>query len=187
MESGRKSKAVLRQVGRQCAYCGRHMRLEEPGLHPTRDHTVPRSMGGTVTVWACFDCNNIKGCMTPDAWKAFRAVNPNWWLKRTRASSRTIAAYLKRIPQPVMTAAETQEFLRISAERAAAKAAGKPLRGADKKALIRKITNGRLPVLDLGLKIAHADPDEPISPFSGIKKPAPEAGAGDVIEAISPG
>lgn len=172
METLRKSKHVLRQVGRTCTYCMREMNLgSDSGLHPTRDHIVPRSMGGTVTVWCCADCNNIKGCMTPEQWKNFRARNPTWWLKRTRASRRlTFAQRLNRIPKPAMTAAETSEFLRMEADKAARKAAGRPLKGSDRKALLRRIENNApsASAADLATRLAHADPETPSSPFEAM-------------------
>ena len=65
--------------GTPCAYCKRTMDARSPRLMPTRDHTEPRSMGGLHTVWACADCNNIKGNMTFKSWLEFMVDYPNWW------------------------------------------------------------------------------------------------------------
>lgn len=64
-----------------CIYCRRDME-RETATHPTRDHVVPKSKGGIDTVWACYQCNNIKGCMMPDEWELFMADNPRWWETR---------------------------------------------------------------------------------------------------------
>jgi hypothetical protein len=48
-------------------------------LHPTRDHVLPRSRGGTRTIICCATCNGIKGDMLPLAWEAFMEANPRWW------------------------------------------------------------------------------------------------------------
>jgi hypothetical protein len=50
--------------------------------HPTRDHTIPASKGGTVLVHCCYQCNQIKADMMPEQWTVFMAENPEWWLKR---------------------------------------------------------------------------------------------------------
>lgn len=46
---------------------------------PTTDHTHPRSKGGKQTVYACWDCNQIKRDMTLAEWEKFTAKNPRWW------------------------------------------------------------------------------------------------------------
>lgn len=49
-------------VGKPCAYCGNPMAGES--FHPTRDHAIPKSLGGTLAKWncviCCFACNNEK-------------------------------------------------------------------------------------------------------------------------------
>ncbi|MEM7163865.1 MAG: HNH endonuclease [Planctomycetota bacterium] len=49
-----------------CQYCGRRPRVSDLTL----DHVIPRRRGGLATwenlVVACFDCNQKKGCRTPE-------------------------------------------------------------------------------------------------------------------------
>ncbi len=48
-----------------CAYCGKRLEWEKDGTgkkhHATRDHVIPRSHGGGVTIPSCAACNNAKG------------------------------------------------------------------------------------------------------------------------------
>jgi 5-methylcytosine-specific restriction endonuclease McrA len=48
----------------------------------TRDHVVPRSRGGKNVVanraWACAGCNQAKGDMMPEEWRAWMAAHPDW-------------------------------------------------------------------------------------------------------------
>lgn len=46
-----------------CPYCERTMVDGHPWFHPTKNHVVPRSKGGTVTVTACVTCNQDKADM----------------------------------------------------------------------------------------------------------------------------
>ena len=64
-----------------CAYCDRRLvgAPSRSALMATRDHIEPKSRGGRRTVWACFTCNNMKGCMSPVEWRAFMTANPEWW------------------------------------------------------------------------------------------------------------
>jgi hypothetical protein len=70
---------LQKAIGTPCAYCKRPMSMTKPGLLPTRDHVWPRSKGGKYTIWACYDCNHIKGAMTPEEWTAYMAAFPHWW------------------------------------------------------------------------------------------------------------
>jgi hypothetical protein len=45
----------------------------------TRDHVVPKKLGGTKRVWACRQCNGLKADMMPDEWTVFMARHPEWW------------------------------------------------------------------------------------------------------------
>lgn len=65
--------------GKDCSYCARKM-IAWTITHPTRDHVVPRSRGGTETVWCCHQCNQLKADMMPWDWAQFMKANPNWWL-----------------------------------------------------------------------------------------------------------
>lgn len=66
---------------RSCYWCGRQ--LEGPGspssVALTRDHVLPQSRGGVRTVPCCRTCNNLKGNMLPEEWRAFMVANPEWW------------------------------------------------------------------------------------------------------------
>lgn len=57
--------SALRLHGQDCEYCGVTMDLNSQWRHPTRDHVVPRSKGGTNApsnlVRACRACNETKG------------------------------------------------------------------------------------------------------------------------------
>lgn len=76
----RRSKRRARRV-RSCFWCERHLEGSESGSSVafTRDHVVPRSQGGTSTVPCCRACNNLKGDMLPDEWRAYMRANPEWW------------------------------------------------------------------------------------------------------------
>lgn len=55
----------------RCRFCGVKLPLDRPKrAHPTLDHLLPRSRGGTNTmenlVTSCADCNNRKGDKTPE-------------------------------------------------------------------------------------------------------------------------
>jgi 5-methylcytosine-specific restriction endonuclease McrA len=48
-----------------CAYCGKKLDWDRnrPGQqqHATRDHVIPRSHGGSITIPSCTGCNKAKG------------------------------------------------------------------------------------------------------------------------------
>lgn len=59
--------------GVKCPYCLRKMRAPHGvkivncgDLYPSRDHVVPISRGGRVTITVCVGCNGKKGDMMPD-------------------------------------------------------------------------------------------------------------------------
>ncbi len=96
------------QHGKPCAYCRREMDADSDQLRPTRDHHVPKSQGGTETVWACYVCNAIKSDMPPAEWDAYMAAHPEWWKSWRRACPdyrrkyrrKLIAPYPLNQPQP---------------------------------------------------------------------------------------
>jgi hypothetical protein len=45
----------------------------------TRDHIIPKKMGGRKTVPCCRQCNHIKGDMHPDRWRQVTERYPQWW------------------------------------------------------------------------------------------------------------
>lgn len=65
--------------GLPCTYCKRKM-VAWTELHPTKDHVIPASRGGNVTVPCCYQCNQMKADAMPDEWEAFMLENPSWWL-----------------------------------------------------------------------------------------------------------
>lgn len=70
--------------GAHCAYCHRAL-LPTGGQSPltaTRDHVVPRAHGGSRRVWACAQCNTLKGCMSYADWRRFMMAHPEWWTLR---------------------------------------------------------------------------------------------------------
>lgn len=61
-----------------CPYCGKQMQVQRPNPHhhkccPTRDHIIPKSIGGRQTIVVCGACNNAKGDMHPVAWLRYAA------------------------------------------------------------------------------------------------------------------
>lgn len=79
-----------------CIWCRRPLawnRKLPGGLQPTRDHIVPRSLGGTDKRWCCLACNQIKGDMTPFQWEQFREKVPNWWLLYPTVKYRGLRLY----------------------------------------------------------------------------------------------
>lgn len=67
--------------GASCHYCKRTLEAtsSRSNVAATRDHYVARSMGGEYRVWSCWACNQVKGSMAPEEWRAYRDANPNWW------------------------------------------------------------------------------------------------------------
>lgn len=64
--------------GRKCTYCKRIMHAWTE-THPTRDHVLPKSRGGQVTVLTCYQCNQMKSNALPEDWERFMRENPEWW------------------------------------------------------------------------------------------------------------
>jgi 5-methylcytosine-specific restriction endonuclease McrA len=62
--------------GKPCPYCRTPMnykpnKKEPPGqFTATRDHVIPRHIGGNLVIVTCLRCNNDKGGETPDEWLA---------------------------------------------------------------------------------------------------------------------
>jgi len=52
-----------------CPYCDRRFEEDEKSnARCTRDHVIPRIMGGNIVVHACWQCNNDKGAYLPKEW-----------------------------------------------------------------------------------------------------------------------
>lgn len=65
----RKHKGPIEQIslrkfkGYPCPYCREKMHGSK---HPTRDHVLPISKGGTAIIIACWECNHRKDDIMPD-------------------------------------------------------------------------------------------------------------------------
>jgi hypothetical protein len=81
--------------GRPCPYCNRQMERYHRTLEPTRDHVVPKSRNGRVTIICCIQCNGIKGSMMPETWSSFMATYPKWWLL-TKPELKAIRKIMRR-------------------------------------------------------------------------------------------
>lgn len=75
---------IFARDGGCCVYCGVTTRPMGKGVRrgpdiATLDHVLPRSRGGALTrenlVLACASCNNARGVMDADAFRALRAGN----------------------------------------------------------------------------------------------------------------
>lgn len=81
--------------GWPCHYCGRIMQDGDKWLRPTRDHVLPRSGPGRNkarnVVWACHACNQLKGDMHPNFWRALMDRVPRWWEMAPQKGPRGIA------------------------------------------------------------------------------------------------
>ena len=75
---------VFSRDGGRCVYCGVETRRLRKGVSrapdlATLDHVVPRSMGGPLRadnlVLACQACNNARGVMDAEAFRALKARN----------------------------------------------------------------------------------------------------------------
>ena len=75
---------VFARDGGRCVYCGVEARRPGRGVRrasdlATLDHVVPRSRGGPLRadnlVLACQACNNARGVMDADAFRALKARN----------------------------------------------------------------------------------------------------------------
>lgn len=71
----------MRRRAYVCHYCRRALTAAAKGgsTAATRDHVVPKALGGTTTVLCCRACNEIKGDMNPDQWREIMALVPQWW------------------------------------------------------------------------------------------------------------
>lgn len=77
-------------------YCKREL-VAYTATHPTRDHVMPKSKGGTKTVWCCTKCNNVKGAMLPEEWVWFMANFPEWWKTAGREAKGRREVFSRRV------------------------------------------------------------------------------------------
>jgi 5-methylcytosine-specific restriction endonuclease McrA len=87
--------------GANCAYCHRRMEstTSPSRLAATRDHVIPKALGGTYRIWCCRTCNNIKGSMTPDEWSQFMRTNPEWWKAPVRQTFADRLELARQVPR----------------------------------------------------------------------------------------
>jgi hypothetical protein len=66
---------------KHCYYCKRMLTAptDRARTAATRDHIVPKHMGGRRTVPCCRQCNSLKGPLSIDAWRRIMAKYPDWW------------------------------------------------------------------------------------------------------------
>lgn len=79
-ERKKKRRQVLFENCPRCSYCGcdvterPHGKGQRRMSRATIDHVLPESRGGTNdaenVVLACWGCNTVKGCRTPEEWAA---------------------------------------------------------------------------------------------------------------------
>jgi hypothetical protein len=71
---------MSKPLGR-CTYCLRDLTSPHSrcGTAATRDHVMPKCVGGTRKVPCCQACNSLKGDIHPGVWRWFTEKNPGWW------------------------------------------------------------------------------------------------------------
>lgn len=64
-----------------CYWCRRSLQPSYSSqlLAFTKDHIVPRAMGGTKWLPCCRACNHMKEDMHPEKWREFIKKYPRWW------------------------------------------------------------------------------------------------------------
>jgi len=82
----------------QCHYCKRTMvdPRRRANLSATRDHVIPKCLGGRKTVKCCRHCNNLKGDMMPDRWWRIMRDYPRWWKQFRHAGELKVALHNER-------------------------------------------------------------------------------------------
>ncbi len=83
-----------RATGILCSYCRRETHTggaDNSDLKYTRDHWIPKSAGGQLTLPCCHLCNFLKGDLMPGTWWAFMVLNPGWWEMRPRPTPKQVA------------------------------------------------------------------------------------------------
>lgn len=64
-----------------CTYCRRQMTspTDRANTAATKDHVMPKSVGGYRKVRCCRQCNQLKGDIHPSVWRWFTVAYPGWW------------------------------------------------------------------------------------------------------------
>lgn len=76
-----------------CVYCRRQLtKPRDRGRCAfTKDHVMPRCVGGTRKVRSCRQCNGLKGDIHPSVWRWFTEAHPEWW-RTFRTNGEVVAA-----------------------------------------------------------------------------------------------
>ena len=89
----------------KCCYCRRE--LSKPGGRSrtalTRDHVMPRCVGGTRKVRCCRQCNGLKGDIHPSVWRWFTVEHPGWW-RTFRTNAEVVSVCRRRFGSRVRVA-----------------------------------------------------------------------------------
>lgn len=73
-----------------CPYC------ENETLSPTKEHLLPKSVGGTYTIWVCGECNAARQCSgTFPAFRDYVEARPHEWALAVRSCKKN--ASTKRV------------------------------------------------------------------------------------------
>jgi 5-methylcytosine-specific restriction endonuclease McrA len=64
-----------------CCYCKRQLThpSDRSKTAATRDHVMPKVLGGGRTVPCCRQCNGLKADLDPSLWRVFTEEYPRWW------------------------------------------------------------------------------------------------------------
>jgi hypothetical protein len=64
-----------------CVYCRRELAgpRSRSRTAVTRDHVMPKCVGGTRKVRCCRQRNGLKGDIHPQVWRWFTEHHPGWW------------------------------------------------------------------------------------------------------------
>lgn len=75
-----------------CFYCGVKLRRSGPAMR-TRDHVVPKSIGGYKTVESCVKCNSAKSDMSLEAFR-IKCGGIEFWSERQERLARMETAWI---------------------------------------------------------------------------------------------
>lgn len=100
--------------GKSCAYCERQLEPIDSvsKLAATRDHVHPQHAGGRISVWACRQCNHLKGGMLFSDWRAFMAAHPKWWTKPDYQRGTLCKCILRKLPERAPPLPPTDRYCR---------------------------------------------------------------------------
>lgn len=80
-----------------CTYCRRPLTkpTDRGNTALTRDHVMPKRVGGVRKVHCCRLCNQLKGDIHPGVWRWFTEHYPGWW-RTFRANAEVVEACRER-------------------------------------------------------------------------------------------